>query len=71
MKKILGLLMMMELMVSVVGCGRNSDSPTGPVENWGPEILLGTWNRSDAELGRVSMSFNSDGTFRIGGRIRV
>ena len=32
MKKILGLLMVMGLMVSVGGCGGDKDSPTGPSE---------------------------------------
>ena len=57
MKRMIGLLMMVGLMVGVVGCGDDDN----PVKSSNENLLVGTWEFED-EDGAGSFTFRSDGT---------
>ena len=61
MKKILGLLMVMGLMVSVGGCGGDKDSPTGPSEE------ITEWRKTFGDGGGESVQQTVDGGFIVTG----
>ena len=55
MKRMIGLLMMVGLMVGVVGCGDDDN----PVKSSHEDLLVGTWEFEDED---GSLTFRSDGT---------
>ena len=64
MKKILGLLMVVGLMVSFGGCGGDSDSPTGPSEEItkGPEgQTLEVYNGENEDGEKIEYQFYRNG----------
>ena len=68
MKRMIGLLMVLGLMVSV-GCGGDSDSPTGPsVEITKPSEEVTTWRKTFREGGGSSVQQTVDGGFIVTGR---
>ena len=58
MKRTIGLLMMVGMMVGVVGCG-DDDNPVKEVTPSNQDLLVGTWLDEDGD----STTFRSDGTF--------
>ena len=56
MRRLIGLLMMVGLMVGVVGCG-DDDNPVKSNQDLDP--VVGTWLNEDGD----SITFRSDGTF--------
>ena len=60
MKRIIGLLMMVGLMVGVVGCG-DDDNPVKEVTPSNQDLLVGTWTIGDSD--DFSFTFRSDGTY--------
>ena len=55
MKRLIGLLMMLGLVVGVVGCGDDDN----PVKSSNEDLLVGTWLDEDGD----SITFRSDATF--------
>ena len=60
MKRKIGLLMMVGLMVGVVGCG-DDDNPVKEVTPSNQDLLVGTWTIGDFD--DFSLTLKSDGTF--------
>ena len=60
MKRMIGLVMMMGLVVSFVGCGDDGSSPTGSSvsQDMYAETIVGTWE----SYGEPFWTFSSDGT---------
>ena len=56
MKRTIGFLMMVGLMVGIVGCGDDNN----PVKS-DEDLLVGTWTTADAD--DFSLTFRSDGTY--------
>ena len=56
MKRTIGFLMMVGLMVGIVGCGDDNN----PVKS-NQDLLVGTWTTADPD--DFSITFRSDGTF--------
>ncbi len=63
MKRMIGLVMMMGLVVSFVGCGDDDSSPTGSSvsQDMYAETIVGTWK----SYGDPFWTFSSDGTVEI------
>ena len=59
MKKILGLLLMLGLMVSFVGCGGDKDSPTGPTGPQGQTLEI--YNGEDGLGNKIEYQFYRNG----------
>ena len=55
MRRLIGLVMMVGLMVGVVGCGDDDN----PVKSSNEDLLVGTWLDEDGD----SITFRSDATF--------
>ena len=60
MKRTIGLLMMVGMMVGVVGCG-DDDNPVKEVTPSNQDLLVGTWTIGDSD--DFSVTFRSDGTY--------
>ena len=60
MRRPIGLLMMVGLMVGVVGCG-DDDNPVKEVTPSNQDLLVGTWTIGDSD--DFSVTFRSDGTY--------
>ncbi len=60
MKRTIGLLMMVGLMVGVVGCG-DDDNPVKEVTPSNQDLLVGTWTIGDSD--DFSLTLKSDGTY--------
>jgi len=60
MKRTIGFLMMVGLMVGIVGCG-DDDNPVKEVTPSNQDLLVGTWTIVDSD--DFSLTFRSDGTY--------
>ena len=60
MKRTIGILMMVGLMVGVVGCG-DDDNPVREVTPSNQDLLVGTWTIGDSD--DFSLTLKSDGTY--------
>ena len=60
MKRTIGILMMVGLMVGVVGCG-DDDNPVKEVTPSNQDLLVGTWTIGDSD--DFSLTLKSDGTY--------
>ena len=60
MKRTIGFLMMVGLMVGIVGCG-DDDNPVKEVTPSNQDLLVGTWTIVDSD--DFSLTLKSDGTY--------
>jgi len=58
MKRMIGLLMILGIVVSVTGCGDDDSNPTSASQDKYSETILGTWKHD----GDPMWTFSSDGT---------